>query len=321
MNSRQFSSRRKRPAFTLVELLVVIAIIGILIALLLPAIQAAREAGRRMQCSNNLHQITLGILGYDTSMKHFPVCQPHYAEGGLIGTGEGWMVTIMPFTEHSGIFKNLELKGNAYPKGKGIFTPSNRPYLRQTLAMYLCPSDNSIDKRVNDVWLAVPPDLELGVTNYQGIMGPHDGGNASIFGGLPDCNNLSVQGIDECAGAFWLHSALHPPTLKTFRDGTSMTMIVGEALPEFSSWLYWGIGNGTFSRTSPPLNWRPNPNNAWTGWTDQCGFRSRHKGGANFGWADGHVTFIVNEISQDIYRGASTRKLGESLAGLEDFSH
>jgi prepilin-type processing-associated H-X9-DG protein len=98
-------------------------------------------------------------------------------------------------------------------------------------------------------------------------------------------------------------------------------MIVGEALPEFSSWLYWGIANGNLSRTAPPLNWRPSPNNPWTGWMDQCGFRSRHKGGANFSWADGHVTFIVNEISQDLYRGASTRKLGESLAGLENYSH
>ncbi|MCC6123970.1 MAG: DUF1559 domain-containing protein [Pirellulales bacterium] len=320
MKSRLTPMRGKRPAFTLVELLVVIAIIGILIALLLPAIQASREAARRTQCSTNLRQIGLGILGYDNSLKHFPVCHPHFREAGLVGTGLGWMVGIMPYTELGGFYKNLETKGNAYPLGKGMFTPSNAPLLRQTINLFLCPADNSIGKTVSNVWLAVPADLQLGVTNYQGIMGPHNAGNASLFGGLPDCNNYSAQGISECSGVFWTHSVLLPPTLKSFRDGTSKTMVIGEALPEFSSWLYWGIGNGTLSRTSPPLNWKPNPNNPWTGWLDQCGFRSRHKGGANFGWGDGHVTFIVNEIDQNLYRGASTRKLGESLSGIDAFS-
>ena len=102
--------KRTRTAFTLVELLVVIAIIGILIALLLPAVQAAREAARRMQCSNNLKQIGLGALNYESAFGHYPAgCQSHMPDGWVWGWG--WAVLIMPYAEQGSLYDQLDHTG------------------------------------------------------------------------------------------------------------------------------------------------------------------------------------------------------------------
>ena len=103
MSGRSFWSERRTSAFTLVELLVVIAIIGILVALLLPAVQAAREAARRVQCSNNLKQVVLAALAYESQAGAFPVNYPQHkypADDPQMGpNGASWMIGILPFLE------------------------------------------------------------------------------------------------------------------------------------------------------------------------------------------------------------------------------
>jgi prepilin-type processing-associated H-X9-DG protein len=139
-------------------------------------------------------------------------------------------------------------------------------------------------------------------TDYAGVQGPHNLGNASIFGGLPDCHNDAAYGYLQCSGSFRRHSILRPVTLQSITDGTSNTIIE------------WAIGNGTWASLSPTLNYKPPQNLAFDNWPNQIGFRSRHPGGANFLAGDGSVKFLKDTIARAIYRGLGTRAGGEVIS-------
>jgi prepilin-type N-terminal cleavage/methylation domain-containing protein/prepilin-type processing-associated H-X9-DG protein len=313
MSSKSSWSSRTNPSgFTLVELLVVIAIIGILIAMLLPAVQGARESARRIQCANNLKQIGLAILAYENQQGVFPESIPHYAEGGEEGSGYGWAVAILPYTDEQALYDKLDLSGQAYPAGNGIFNVQNHEHIAKPLSIYRCPSDSPAELVKTNVWLAVPVGLPLAITNYAGSIGPHDLGNASIFGGEPDCHNFGATDKKACLGTFWRHSHMAPVEMTSFRDGASNTFIVGEVLPDVDDFKYWALSNGVWASTHATLNYRaPDPIDAWGNWYNNMGFRSQHAGGAYFVFADGHVSFLSDLIDKDTYRGLSTRAGGE----------
>lgn len=315
MQCYEIRSRRSPRAFTLVELLVVITIIGILISLLLPAVQAAREAARRAQCSNNLKQISLAILNYEATWKTFPVSVTHYNEGKFIGTGMSWMVGILPYMENQSLFDALDMRGQAYPDGQGIMNPVNAQYIKRMLPCYTCPSDNPQKITKNNVWLAVPTDLEFAVTNYAGVLGTNIDSSSmwACATCLPDCHNYTAQGKAECSGSFWRHSIVAPVTIASFRDGTSNTVIVGEVLPDYDDFKVWALGNGTYSLTCPPINYLPETYDPWD-WLNMTGFRSRHAGGALFAWADGHTSFVNETINLVTYHALSTRAGGETVS-------
>ena len=113
MMIRQWRSKR---GFTLVELLVVIAIIGILVGLLLPAVQAAREAARRMQCSNNLKQHGLALLNYESTHKRFPAGFTDYFNANPVGRDGGWswMAAVLPFMEQNALYQSLDFNWAPY---------------------------------------------------------------------------------------------------------------------------------------------------------------------------------------------------------------
>jgi prepilin-type N-terminal cleavage/methylation domain-containing protein/prepilin-type processing-associated H-X9-DG protein len=123
--------RSKRSAFTLVELLVVIAIIGILVGLLLPAVQAAREAARRMQCSNNLKQLGLALHNYESAFKVFPPSRIDYSSPQIFQ--QSWRSMILPYIEQTNV-------ANGYQMGLPWFAPVNDPFTTTKIATYLCPS-------------------------------------------------------------------------------------------------------------------------------------------------------------------------------------
>lgn len=297
----------RRRAFTLVELLVVIAIIGVLVALLLPAVQAAREAARRSQCTSNLKQIGIALLNYEGKHKEFPTQITHYQEtAGVDGTGESWMMRILPDVEQQPLFDSIDPTGRVTAL-KGMIRPQNRPALRTTIDLYTCPSDETRGMLRTNVWNIPINTIEFAVTNYAGVIGPHDMGNGSLFGGMPDCHNFQAYGFKECAGMFWRHSFMAPVTARSITDGLSNTLAVGEVLPEWDEFKMWALSNGTYASTNSPINYFPTPNEPFAGWPNQTSFRSKHATGALFAFADGHVAFITETIDAGTYRALSTR--------------
>ena len=238
---------RTRTAFTLVELLVVIAIIGILVALLLPAIQAAREAARRTQCANNLKQISLAILNFESSKTTFP---PGVVQSAPLTGGDyynGWTREIMPYAEDQAL-------QNLYPDPDvAIYDPSLQAFREAFVPTYNCPSDTDSEIVVPQ---SGPPDNEsltdagadvarsvarYRTGSYRGNAGRTDGFTTwDLWEDLPPAGGVSSRGTGLHAG--WrgpLHAILRPgdpapanalnvPAMRHVIDGTSKTLLVGE---------------------------------------------------------------------------------------------
>ncbi|MCI0332213.1 MAG: DUF1559 domain-containing protein, partial [Planctomycetes bacterium] len=215
--------RRKPFAFTLVELLVVIAIIGILVALLLPAIQASRESARRAQCTNNLRQLILAVHDYEMAHEHFPAGT--IDEKGPIknvpsGHHISWIARVLPFLEENALFEMIDMEQSAYHH--------TNDRARQTVVdLLICPSE--------------PANYEP----YSNYAGCHHDAEAPI-----DADNR---------GVFFLNSKL---TRDDIKDGAAYTLFIGEKrLDDFD--LGWLSGTrATLRNTGTPLNNKP-PGGTW----------------------------------------------------------
>lgn len=189
-------ARKKRLAFTLVELLVVIAIIGVLVALLLPAVQAAREAARRNQCMNNLKQLGLGMLNHETAKKRFARNEQYIytlsSGGGQLRDFASHLVMVSPYMEATALYNqlNLEVSGTTPPPGDQIV--QGAPLRQLPLAVFTCPTDDKTgvvepnNGFINDWPHLIRPGL-VATTNYAGSMG------AQLMG-WQGCNVKSIIG-------------------------------------------------------------------------------------------------------------------------------
>jgi prepilin-type N-terminal cleavage/methylation domain-containing protein/prepilin-type processing-associated H-X9-DG protein len=351
--SAGFQTVRYPTAFTLVELLVVIAIIGILVALLLPAIQAAREAARRSGCSNNLKNLGLAALNHHDVMKHFPVSNGSaYADESPVGTntGAGWILNMLPQIEEQvlsdqfkagGGFEGVFWDGAGRTKaaGNGIASFKNGIYCTQLMQTQLqvlrCPSDAS-DKRVRDdqsEWKKVL----VAVTDYKGVLddtflGENHGG--TIGNNAPGTQYISGPYVEpppsywsdaphdchnnlRCRGILFRNSFQRPVKISSITDGTSHTFLMGECLPDYDNHSTAFYGNGDWCSCNLPLNNLLNIDPSTLNlsfWWDQQSFRSLHPGGAQFGLADGSVRFVSETIDNQTYRVACSRNGGEPLS-------
>ncbi len=271
--------RSLAKGFTLVELLVVIAIIGVLVALLLPAIQAAREAARRMQCTSNLRQLGIATQNYHDTYKRFPPGFMAVDHAGQVAGGWAWGVFLMPFIEQSPL--QHELSVTKYTLSQVISDPDLLPMLQMKLSVFTCPSSPMQPLRE----FHGPGSEMVSTANYTCCRGFYR------YSGI-------VHLQKENNGVFYAESATR---FRDVLDGASNTFAIGErtVLPldvaDPRKWPSWcgpgglGIGATVSSCVSIPLN---HP-------TNMHAFSSHHPGGAMFCFVDGSVHFISDSIDSE----------------------
>jgi prepilin-type N-terminal cleavage/methylation domain-containing protein/prepilin-type processing-associated H-X9-DG protein len=319
-------------AFTLVELLVVIAIIGVLVALLLPAVQAAREAARRTQCENNLKQLGLALQNYHGIHGRFPANSPWSVgsknyDGKIIKNTDrkgSMLCKLMPHLEQASLFQQINFDGDVI----GQFEEELIPLRSAPLAFLRCPSDDF--PPLSEEPADKPPHA---VTNY----GPTVGAQAtfSFSNSCPEPKgNTFGNGDDLHAFTHLLHATSgifsrqeFAASIQQIPDGTSNTIAMGEVLPHcnfelirFGWWdsQIWYVGTATpinhdsCTPTTPP--W-PAKQTCFTffNWNTSAGFKSRHPGGANFVFADASTHFISENIDYHNYQRLGDRDDGETI--------
>jgi prepilin-type N-terminal cleavage/methylation domain-containing protein/prepilin-type processing-associated H-X9-DG protein len=306
--------RAIRAGFTLIELLVVIAVIGVLVALLLPAVQKVREAANRLKCQNNLKQLGLGLHHYHTAVGHFPP-----GNTDLIGLDPGnesdrrnWAVTaLLPYIEQQAVYQGVEAYlSNGAPYI--VYCPLNKTIM----PIFLCPSDPAGPK----ILTGGP-----GSTNQQGLHG-----NYAACAGSTAFNSASgADGGDDLNGLFYAFSSTR---LSDVTDGTSNTLMLSELIvsPDLTTHDVRGRlfnpakqGGILFSTLYPPntsvadrLQWCQSipPAPCQPTYAEiNLSARSYHASGVNVLFADGSGRFVVNGIARPTWTALGTRAGGEPL--------
>ncbi|GIW82425.1 MAG: prepilin-type N-terminal cleavage/methylation domain-containing protein [Gemmatales bacterium] len=296
---------RRTAGFTLIELLVVIAIIGVLVGLLLPAVQKVREAANRLRCVNNLKQLGVAVHAYHDASNFLPISyNPWHGKSGA-----GWILHSLPFLEQQNLYRQFEVGFNgAFFSYAGINHPSCRAAAKTQLPILQCPSDESVRQLSTQQfqWSGIP----VALTSYKGVIGDtRMGGSRSIHPGTEPDRHWTTGNN----GLFYRSTYLEPIRLDDIIDGTSNTFMIGEDIPEhnYHSMAYYA--NGDYASCHAPLNYMPDPPTP-TQWWNVMSFRSRHPGGANFCLADGSVRYISQTINYSTYRALSTKAGGESVS-------
>ncbi len=315
--------RRRRAAFTLVELLVVIAIIGILIALLLPAVQAAREAARRSQCSNNLKQIGVALHNYVDANKSLPFGSIYF----YASTPNIWTVAILPFIEEQPLYDQVNFN-------KSVFDPANASVANYAVSTFICPSDPQGTSPVlpNRGDPTSPNPLTGAGIWYTGSIGP-TAPDACVF-----CSNTQASPGNYCCqgnnfGTCSTAQGAAPggynypasntvgmfcrcPRAIRFRevtDGLTQTIMAGETLPGHYIWNCLLCLNFPVASTAIPLNTMIQDNGQHTLWWEDSGYKSLHPGGANLIMGDGSVQFVPETIDYQLYNNLGTRSGAETV--------
>ena len=318
--------KTNRPrGFTLIELLVVIAIIAVLIALLLPAVQAAREAARRSQCINNLKQVGLAVMNYESTNTSLPPGK----KGCCWGT---WTVFVLPYLEQGNVFNSWNfIAGPDNDVANGLFRyggAGNATVTHSRFNAYTCPSDT--------------PQTPTGGVNSHNY--------AFNYGNLSNSQPTSLNGLPWTGAPF---SDLYPPgdkyngsttsawgtrRLAELTDGTSNTILAGEVLQgqgvDLRGFTFWGDASGFEQYLAPnsplpdciytigyckyPMGTNPPCIQSTTACPNMFGARSRHPGGVNVGMGDGTVRFVKNSINLNVWRALGSTQ-GNEIVSADAF--
>jgi prepilin-type N-terminal cleavage/methylation domain-containing protein/prepilin-type processing-associated H-X9-DG protein len=314
--------RERRAGFTIVELLVSIAIIGILAALLLPAVMAAREAGRKVECRNNLKQLGLAFHEHESSYRHYPSNGWGYLWIGEPdrGTGKrqpgGWIYQILPYLEQ----QPLRKKGSGEPDPQRRLTLSE---VSQTpVSVFFCPSRPRAPvlprNPVLVPWNAEPVDgaakTDYAVNEGDYITDTREGPKSLAEGDTPGAYAWKDTG--KATGICFQRSEIKP---RDIRDGLSQTYLIGE---KYVSRLHYfdfqdpGYDQSMFSGVDLDLNrWVLKSPRTDDDAVDERRFGSAHAGGCFFVFCDGHVRFISENINPEVHRRLGNRRDGEVVPG------
>ena len=319
--------------FTLVELLVVIAIIGILIALLLPAVQMAREAARRISCGNNLKQYGLAVHNYHDTHKQLPPAGTFRNRAGRdwgqnMAPRIGWQVRIMPFMEQNALYERLNMNAINAHLTQVPWEGGTLEARRIQVPYAMCPSDPR--DRVRGAWAQASYSGNLGsqlVTSNNGSCNTFTTLNLHRMPGSA-ANHGNSSDVNRVNGIFSRHGM--DIRLASITDGTSNTFLVGEVLMDCtdhtSGWWNFNGGGNAHASTSVPLNTMTtcarneqeaidrgylNPQ-CWqkNNWNYSWGFRSKHPTGAQFALADGSVHFKNQTMDYKTYQYMGSRNDG-----------
>jgi prepilin-type N-terminal cleavage/methylation domain-containing protein/prepilin-type processing-associated H-X9-DG protein len=305
----------RRSGFTLIELVVVIAIVGVLIALLLPAVQKVREAASRISCANRLHQLALAAQMYNDTFGRLPPgqCGPFYPIRGQPYYGWhpddrpwSWLARILPYIEQ----QNLATQGGVPQR-----TLRQSGICALPIEVFLCPSAGPPLTRTD---AGNMPGFEIAVTCYKGVSGSNWGfdtwENKPVDTYWPNPSPTgNYDGLTYGDGAMLRDDINRPLPLTRITDGTSHTFLIGEDVPALNRWASWPYSQNAYGTCAIPPNatapdGKPfDPDN----WGNTWAFRSRHPGGLQFALADGSVRFIPTAISLPVYRAMATIQGGE----------
>lgn len=270
-------------AFTLVELLIVIAIISVFVALLLPAVNVAREAARRTQCSNHLRQIGIGLSNHETAHGAFPIgCLECDFRLSPPRRQIAWTVSLLPFMEYQSL-------GDQFDWQYAYRHEANRYVVSHVIPELLCPSTTTTDR-------AGPT---TGDINGNGVWEPGDDMAYTDYGGLFGVSYPTPQILPSHLGVMVYEEAI---TARQITDGLSQTAIVGECTGrDFSQQSEWSNGQNIFDQRSHQGVNVTQDNELW----------SDHPGGVQVVFCDGHVQYLAVNINQEVLNSMLTRQGNE----------
>jgi prepilin-type N-terminal cleavage/methylation domain-containing protein/prepilin-type processing-associated H-X9-DG protein len=289
---------------TLIELLVVLAIIGVLLGLLLPAVQKVREVASRAGCAHNLHQIGLACHAYHDEQGSFPpgYCARRSPDVLATSPGWGWAAHLLPYLEQDALHRTIDFT-------RPIEDPTNGPARLTPVAVYGCPSDGALPRT-----FAVPDATGQVVT---------EAAPASYAATFGSCELDEVPGPKE--GVFYRNSRIR---LADITDGTGTTLLIGDRAWGYAMAPWAGCVSRGVVRSGPWNRWRSSPEAAYPAPNFACiqtntindfqdpdgsldDFVSGHPGGVNFLFADGGVRFVRQDIPPALLAALGTRAGGE----------
>jgi prepilin-type N-terminal cleavage/methylation domain-containing protein len=301
---------RRTRGFTVLELLVVISVVAVLCAVVLPAVQHAREAARQIQCKNNLHQIGVALHAYQTATNCFP-------SGWIIETpverdsknGWGWLAMLLPEMEQGLLFNSINFNHH-------VGNLSNQTGRLTVVSSFLCPTDHVpahvpfYDRSSVGPALSTYPApaatknrsvilFEVAGASYAGVFGPED----------PGVDRVDAIGL----GVFFANSRARAADLV---DGASQTLVVGERSARRLATTWTGMHQDEEEGAERVVGFtQRSPNDPSS---DEAAFSSRHLGGVHFLLGDGSVRFLSEHLDSAVYEALSTRA-GHELIGRSDF--